>query len=364
MNHQLLIDSEQFWLTLKDDLYNAREAIRIQTLSFEGDGTGHMLSQVLVSLDPKIDIRFIIDSYTKYILSDKFLYTPRNFINSALRKEKKATRQIIKTLQARNIHVKFTSPVGIFLHKFAARNHKKIIVIDNNIVYLGGINFSEHNFAWHDMMLRLESQELAKFLKDDFELTWQNKNYFHELSLNSINILSLDGFSNEVNYKKIFDIIDQAKNEILVHSPYLTFPFMNKLVAAKKRGVRIKIITPENNNRKSLKKYITSESARYDLEVWLYKERMSHLKAMLVDNKYLIMGSSNFDYISFRCHPELVVIIEHENIISEFKKRVINDDLENATKIQTSVLRHQGVILKLQMILLGKIFTGLAKFYN
>jgi cardiolipin synthase len=60
---------------------------------------------------------------------------------------------------------------------------------------------------------------------------------------------------------------------------------------------------------------------------------MTHLKAMLIDNKYLIAGSSNFDYLSYRLYQELVAVITDANLIEDFRARVLLPDLANSRAV-------------------------------
>jgi cardiolipin synthase len=361
MNCDILVDSHNFWHCLKSDMLSAKKEILIQTLSFEGDRVGQELERTLLSLNPSIQVKILIDSYTKYILSDKFLFRPKNFFNSDLRQEKKSTRQIINNLRSKGMAVKFTRPVGLLLLKIAARDHKKVIVIDDTIAYLGGINFSEHNFEWHDMMIRFQSKHVAEFLRLDFERTWHEDNQFHQLTLDQLELLSFDGRSNESSFERIFKLIRHAKQEIWIHSPYLSFPFMDELIAAKSHGIEVHIITPDNNNRKFLKKYILWQANKKNLNIWLYQTRMSHLKALLIDDRYLIVGSSNFDYLSYRCHPESMAIIKNPIFITEFKHKIINKDIENCKTAINTISDWQGYLLKYRLMTLGKFFTQLAK---
>ena len=57
---------------------------------------------------------------------------------------------------------------------------------------------------------------------------------------------------------------------------------------------------------------------------------MSHLKAMLIDDEILVMGSSNFDWFSYRLNDEILAVIRDEDLISEFKKRVLSPDIRNS----------------------------------
>ncbi len=60
---------------------------------------------------------------------------------------------------------------------------------------------------------------------------------------------------------------------------------------------------------------------------------MSHLKAMLIDDTYLIAGSSNFDYLSYRLYQEIVGIFTDARVIKEFRERVMLPDLANSIAV-------------------------------
>ena len=79
---------------------------------------------------------------------------------------------------------------------------------------------------------------------------------------------------------------------------------------------------------------------------------MSYLKAILVDDDYLIAGSSNFDIISYRIQKELVAVISDRDVITAFKERVLRQDLQNSVKIESgeSVLKEYVAGFGLQLI--------------
>ena len=70
MSMRLLIDSSEFWPALQKDIRESRDCVYIQTLSFEGDRAGKMLSDELLSSSAK-DKRVLVDSFTKYVISDR-----------------------------------------------------------------------------------------------------------------------------------------------------------------------------------------------------------------------------------------------------------------------------------------------------
>ena len=345
MDLKLLVDSEEFWTQLQIDIRSAHDCVYVQTLSFEGDSVGLGLTKAMSDASAS-DRRIIVDSFTKYIINDRFLYTPQNLRDRELRREVKQTKEMIADLRRADIQVKFSNPVGILLSRFMSRNHKKLIIIDDNISYIGGINFSEHNFDWHDMMLRIDNPEATAFLKSDFLYTWEGRNVGASRAFQDIAFHLFDGSTNQDRFRHIFDRIDQARRTIFIESPYLSFPFYAKLAQARDRGVEITIVSPRNNNKKSIGEYTRWESARGKFNLRLYSEKMTHLKAMLIDEEVLIMGSTNFDYLSYSSHQEIAAIVTAPDIIADFMRRVVAVDLAKTTSASPpdnelkSYLRH------------------------
>ena len=348
---QLLVNFSEFWSRLSEDIRLARQSIFIQTFAFEGDSVGKQLAEALLSSTAH-DKRILADSFTRVVLSDRFRYSPVNIFDISLRSEARDTSAMISRLQAAGVKVRFTNPYGASPRKLLSRNHKKLIVIDKHVAYLGGINFSEHNAAWRDMMLRIEDLGAVHFLCDDFVSTWNGCNRVAREEFNGLELLTADGRNNRVAFHRVIDLIDRARRTIFVESPYITFPFYERLRAATRRGVLVTILTPEQNNWRFFANYARLESARSEIDLRLYKGGMSHLKAMLIDDRYLVAGSSNFDYLSYRIHQELIGVITVPEVIADFRGRVMALDLAKSVKIdcRSSALGQHWLGVQMKML--------------
>ena len=75
---------------------------------------------------------------------------------------------------------------------------------------------------------------------------------------------------------------------------------------------------------------------------------MTHLKAMLIDNRYLVAGSSNFDYLSYRLYQEIVAIFRQEELIADFRERVLLPDLANSLAVDCQASEFSRRCLGLQ----------------
>ena len=329
-------------------------------MTFEGDEAGKSICDALLQSGAK-DIRIMVDSYTKIMISDKFVYSPVNLLDRSFRTEIKETHELFVQLNQAGINVKYINPLGPLLSKVMIRNHKKLIIIDEGIAYVGGVNFSDHNFSWHDMMLRIEDEDIAAFLQNDYLATWAGENRATVKSFPNIDFYVFDGQSNERIFRSLFHIMDSAKTSIFIETPYLSFPFYEKLRQAVHRKLDVRIIAPENNNKPIMQKYTFWEIQRSGIHLHLLKNQMTHLKAMLIDDEVLVLGSSNFDYVSYKTQQELIALIRDKKIIEEFKKRVWRPDFEQTRAWIGKVSNWMGNIRYLLLKSIGNFLVRLAK---
>ena len=128
--------------------------------------------------------------------------------------------------------------------------------------------------------------------------------------------------------------MESAKRRIFVETPYITSPFIEKLREIRRNGVSITIVVPEENNWMLMSTYNQWEALRSDFDLQLYKDRLTHLKAMLIDDEVLIVGSLNFNYMSCRSQEEIIARITDKKVISQFKNKVIQKDLKHSGKFE------------------------------
>lgn len=332
MPSELLVNFKEFWPRLREDILSARDSIYVQTFALEGDTVGLQLSEALLS-SPAADKRILADSFTRIVLSDRFRYAPANLFDRSLRDEARSTSAMTRALRNEGVKIRYTNGYGATPRRLLSRNHKKLIVIDDRAAYVGGINFSEHNASWHDLMIRLDDADAVAFLTNDFRSTWEGGDQMASGSFAGVELLTLDGRANRAAFQRVIDLIDGAERSIFVESPYITFPFYERLREAARRDVDVKIVTPEANNWSYFSNYARLESARSNIDLRLYQRGMTHLKGMLIDDQYLIAGSSNFDYLSYRLYQEIVAIITDKSVIADFRARVMLPDLANSLAV-------------------------------
>ena len=328
---RLIVDSPAFMAQLERDVASASRSVHVQVMSFEGDEAGKRFASLLLGRKD-LERTLIIDEYSLFHISDRFLAHPKHALNRDLWKERRETLRVARQLSDDGVTVHWTNPVGVLFLEFISRNHKKAVVVDDRIVYLGGINVCDHNFAWRDIMLRIEDGRVGAFMREDIAATLRGENLSSRGDFGEVEIALLDGESNLRLNEPVLRLIREARESIVVQSAYLTFPFFDYLAEAAARGVSVTLVTPKDNNKPRMSAYAEWAAVRAGATVRLYDGRMSHIKAMLVDDAALVVGSSNFDYLSFHTQQEVLAIVRRPEVIAQYRREVLEPDLAQSVE--------------------------------
>jgi cardiolipin synthase len=331
MNVELLVGAEAFWNRLKEDLESAKQRAWVQTFTFEADRAGTRLARAFERCSAR-DRRFLIDSYSLLYHSDRVIPGP-SWFDRSLRAEVFRTHRWVRRLREGGTAVRFGNPIATRPTGLLRRSHKKVALFDDRVAYLGGINFSDHNFAWHDMMLRVESDDLTHALGLDFVGSWSGRPVAWDAEFDGLRVISASGHRNRHAFAPVVDAMRSAESSIDVVSAYVSHPFTRYLADAASRGVRVRVLTPAENNKSNLARHIIERGHRYGFEVLKYVGGMSHMKAMLIDDDLLVAGSSNFDFMSLTLLEEHIVMSRQAQLVADFKENVWMPEIARASRV-------------------------------
>ncbi|MBV8594350.1 MAG: hypothetical protein JOZ27_08635, partial [Caulobacteraceae bacterium] len=195
---ELLVGGPAFWARAAADIAQARRRVLVQAMSFEGDSAG-LAAAAAIAASSAADRRVLVDAYSLVNVNDRIVQPLLGRADPAVADEARRGRAMFAELAADGVPVRVTNPLLPLALNFPARNHKKLIVADD-AAYVGGINLCDHNFAWDDLMLRLDGPATADFLSHDFDRTFGGRPRPGELRLADLRILSLDGRSNRAAF--------------------------------------------------------------------------------------------------------------------------------------------------------------------
>lgn len=216
--------------------------------------------------------------------------------------------------------------------------HNKFIIIDKKEVITGSTNFTDSciNGFNSNILVKIKNKNVANAYSSEFEQmfngTFHNKkqlNNFESIKLKSFNLNIYFSPKYDVIKNKIIPIVENSKKNIYIPIFYLTHKdLINALIEAKKRNVEIFIIMDATsaNHRSSKVDILRSNKIKVKVENMAGK---MHTKAMVVDEKYVILGSMNFSLAGVSKNDENILIFENK----EIAKDVINYFMYNWERI-------------------------------
>jgi cardiolipin synthase len=251
------------------------------------------------------------------------------------------------------------------------RNHRKNVVIDGQIGYLGGINIGDEYLGessrfgdWRDTHLRLKGESVDslqyRFLLDwDFatghDLVGEQK-YFPEKEFKgdvSVQVVSSGPDSKEAEIKSLFlKMIYEAEESIYIQTPYF-IPDQSVLEALKlaaRSGVDVKIMIPYRGDHPfvySANNSFVGELLDVGARCFRYTKGFLHSKTICIDSRVLSIGTTNMDVRSFKLNFEINAFI-YDRDRAEYHNQIFKDDLENSEEITREVYENRGWTMKLR----------------
>lgn len=235
------------------------------------------------------------------------------------------------------------------------RDHRKIIVIDGEVAFTGGINVADEyvnridRFGhWKDNGIRIKGGAVAKFSALFLEM-WntvcdkKDNDYAKYIKLYQTDEDDGGGYiipygdcpldDDKVGKRVYIDIINTAKEYVYIMTPYLVIDneMLEALRYAVDRGVRVRIIIPHHPDKVYaywLAHTYFPELIAAGVEMYEYTPGFIHAKTVIADGYKGVVGTINFDYRSFYLHYECAVCM-----IDTPALEAIEDDFKNTLKV-------------------------------
>jgi cardiolipin synthase len=229
--------------------------------------------------------------------------------------------------------IKFNTDIFTRGHK---RNHRKLMLIDDEVTWIGSSNLTAYNMNWRESMLRIKSGGMTfiftKLFMQDFRI--YNKYIFNKayntrlVRYKDFEILR-DAPSIAVKRvnQKFIRLIKAAKKTVHIETPYFLPGFMLRkvMIDAAKRGVEVTVILPKQSDVNLIdvlrNKYL-GPLHHSGINFLFYRPNNLHAKMMLIDAEIFALGSSNFDYRSFRYMYEIMLFGKEPDIVSQVKNHI------------------------------------------
>lgn len=305
---------------------NAKNSIHLQTYIFELDGFGSRVYLELLRASRRgVDVYLLVDSIGSVLLDEAA--------------EEEIRHAGIHFCRFNSIQIKW-------LYSWGRRLHHKILLVDEESSFIGGINVKsifdyKTRVSQLDFAVKLKGPVLTR-LTQYVRIIYQKAAGAKDMSFPALKPAQV--FKNGIDVKILVNdwvyrrwqitrhytsMTKEAKTDITIVNSYF-FPrktFMKQLVAAKNRGVRVRLILPKFSDWPS---YILASEFLYayflknGIEIYQWKKSILHGKLATIDGQWSTIGSFNLNYTSYQQNLEMNV-----TVYSEEFTRMLNAKIEH-----------------------------------
>lgn len=342
-----------------DKLENAKKFIHVQFYIFEDGDVLEKLYEIFKrKIAEGVEIKMIYDALGTFWLK----------------------RKIIKRFKAIGVAVFPVMPIkfGTIIFTINFRNHRKIIIIDGEVGFTGGVNISDKYISsqselgiWDDEHICIEGpavESLHKVFIKDYYFASNNESllqekYHPKIQKKGDSIVQIVASEPDSDHSTILyqylSLINIADTCIYIANPYFmpNKPLLEGIKMAALGGIKIKLLIPEKSDsllaKYSMQSYF-NELLQVGIEIYK-SSNFLHSKIICVDNEIVSVGSGNFDYRSFEQNFETNALIYDEKVAQNISESFLKD-CEKSSLLTPEEHNSRPFY--------NKIFEGLARLFT
>ena len=350
---KILKSGHEKFIDLFKDIKKAKHHIHLEYFNFRNDSIANALFDLLAKkAEEGVEIRALFDS----------------FGNSSNNKPLK--KKHLKAIRAKGIEIEEFDPIRFpWINHAFRRDHRKIIVIDGEIGYTGGMNIADYYInglpkigEWRDIHIRMEGNAV-ECLQDIFLDMW------NETTNQNIQGEKYYPYSNEkikvINNKKIAIVdrnpkkdtkgmrrtlakaIESAENKVQIINPYFTPTRIIKraIKNALGKGVKVEIMIPGKSDipfSPDASMYIANSLRKKGADIYIFNGGFHHSKIMMIDSLYCSVGSANLNSRSLRCDYEVNAFIFDQETTDELIQ-IFSEDQKDSTLLTKEIYKDRGL---------------------
>ncbi|SFW60566.1 cardiolipin synthase [Sinomicrobium oceani] len=356
----ILNNGVRTFTSIFEALEKAEKFIHIQFYIFEdGELMEKLFELFRKKMEEGVEIRVIYDAIGSFSLPKKH----------------------IRRFRAIGVKIFSTMPIrfGSILFTINYRNHRKIVVVDGNVGFTGGVNISDKyirpsNYLgiWDDMHLRLEGPAVKSlhrvFVKDYFfasggEDLWKPE-YFPENTETGDTVVQIVSGGPDSDFSSVMyqyaSMINQAERSICIANPYFipNATILESLKMAALGGVRVKLLVPKKSDTSVVKYSMHSyfeELLSAGIVIYEHPVKFLHSKIIVIDDEMVSVGSGNFDNRSFDQNFEVNALVFDERVARDIREG-FDRDCSGADQLDLDTFKKRSF--------LNKILEGIARIFS
>jgi cardiolipin synthase A/B len=304
-------DPKQIYGKMLDDIKSAKKYILLETYIFDNDEIGKKFVEILTKKAKQgVKIKLLLDGWGGT-----------------------ANKSFFDKLTNAGGEVRFFREIQYFIRFFKKnheRNHRKLLIIDNHITYIGSMNITAHCLGWRELVLRMKGNISLEFVKSFFK-SWEMYGILTQKRINKIVhqefeiIQDIPSYIQRATEKRFYKLLTSAKKKILIETPYFipSMKLINTLGKLVDKGIKIILLIPYRSDVRIVdiaRNIYLGRLYKKGVEIHYYTEKTMHSKLLIVDDNFFMLGSSNIDFRSFIHNFEINFVGKNKEIIKELIK--------------------------------------------
>lgn len=313
--YRIFDDNLVLFNNILNDIKNAKQSIWIEIYRFGKDAMGERFRMALeTKVKEGIEVKLLVDAWGTG--SDVSFFESLIKLGAEVRIYRK---------------MRFEKR---FISKNHCRNHRKLIVIDSSIGYIGSSNITAYCLNWRELNLRTTDSDLLSIFRRSFKDSYRS---FERYTFKKIGtkrdlhtkdwffIQDIPDIYRQRIKTKYERLISKAEKEILIETPYF-LPGHNlrkRLCEAAQRGVNVVVITPIHSDVHVVdivRRHYLGALHQAGVKLYFYTAGNLHAKGVMIDQNTFSISSANFDYRSFRYQYELALIGKEPSLIPQLRE--------------------------------------------
>jgi cardiolipin synthase len=355
----LFTESSPMLAALEADIRAARQRIWIETYIFANDDAGRALVELLAArARDGLDVRLMYDTVGS-LLTPSSLFQP--LLDAGVK-----------------VHAFHTLGEAFwrfrFFQLFNQRNHRKLIVIDEQVGYFGGMNIVDQSqvrsvederrrnlpssSGWRDVHVRIvgpRQRELARAIEELWHYAehrrmkigrrWPIRQMIKSDPDRFYFFDCRPMFRYRRAQRVFVPLIRRARHSITISMAYF-IPFgrvLRELLRARRRGVKIRVIIPGESDVRAVQcatRHFYARLLKRGIRIYERNDQMLHSKAMVIDDEWSVLGSCNLDPRSLRTNLEFVAVARSRPLAAALVG-VCRHEINNSTRVTLAECRNR-----------------------
>ncbi len=346
---KLLISGKTHYKTLFADLRAAKDSIHAEFFTIHNDSVGKEFIDILAKKAAEgVKVTLICDFLANFSYGKK-LFKPLIKAGGYVKKVKKTLTHF--------------------------RSHRKIVTIDGEIAYIGGMNIGtrycnaeKKKSPWRDTQIRLTGacvSVLENYVNLDTVCSMRDKEYkAFGAACRIRNPKTPQSFSapcqfiiggadtDKESIKMCYlSMIRNAQHSIRIQSPYFIpdISILDELKTACASGIRVELMLPlvkPSAVLEPVSNYYAGELAKYGAVIYKYKGYM-HAKTLIIDNELCCIGSVNMDIRSFEIDDEICGVFYNNELVKKYNL-IYNHDISDSVAFDYESFNKRGLFQRLK----------------